>query len=228
MDFRSPVYSPLQHAAVWLGGWLHGHVAFDDLSGAFIELFGAAPDVELVREIRTVAPSEGPALRLALSGPGDPTGLVEKEALLVGNVALSPVADETGVATAWNWREHTGPLSLPYYSPGEAESALSEATREAALMIERSGVRIPVGRGNPRQLVRSLSDHYDVPGLPAGTPRRAVKLFARADSVAAIVEAVHNRLGDHTFDPQLIGLWRHIRRARIAGVDYALSEFSRA
>ncbi|MDO5077437.1 hypothetical protein [Corynebacterium sp.] len=228
MDFRTPVYSPLQHAAVWLGGWLHGRVAFDDLTGAFVELFGAAMDIELLREIRAVAPRGEPALRLALSGPGEPTGLAEGAALLVGRVVLSPITDTNGVASAWNWREHSGPVSVPYCSPGEAERALMEATRAAAEIISRTDAPIAAGNSNPRQLVRSLGDHYDVPGLPACTPQRAEKLFARADSVAAIVEAVHERYRDHRFDPQLIGLWRHIRHARIAGVDYAISEFSRA
>ena len=73
----------------------------------------------------------------------------------------------------------------------------------------------------------TLSDFYDTPGLPAAVPGRSAKLFARADRVAAIIETVTDRINDHSFDPQLLRLWRHIRQARMAGVAYALSDFSR-
>jgi hypothetical protein len=73
-----------------------------------------------------------------------------------------------------------------------------------------------------------LSDFYDTPGLPPDVPPRAAKLFARADRVAAIVETVQQTMGDHSLDPQLIRLWRHIRTARMAGVAYTLAEFARA
>lgn len=58
-------------------------------------------------------------------------------------------------------------------------------------------------------------------------PGRTAKLFARADRVAAIIETVTDRLGDHSLDPQLLRLWRHIRQSRMAGVAYALSDFAR-
>ena len=60
-----------------------------------------------------------------------------------------------------------------------------------------------------------------------GTPPRAAKLFARADAVAAVIETVVDRLNDHSFDPQLFGLWRHIRTARMAGVADAVLEYQR-
>jgi len=58
-------------------------------------------------------------------------------------------------------------------------------------------------------------------------PGRAAKLFARADRVGAIIETVTRRMNDHRIDPQLLGLWRHIRAARMAGVAYAVREFGR-
>ena len=129
--------------------------------------------------------------------------------------------------TRWTVIEETDPLPSPaWLSPGEADALLSTATNESASLIEATGYRSDA-LPNPRLTVGTLSDFYDTPGLPSAVPGRAAKLFARADRVAAIIETVTDRVQDHSLDPQLLRLWRHIRQARMAGVAYALSEFAR-
>ena len=135
------------------------------------------------------------------------------------------------MGTQWEVIEETAPLPAPaWLSPGEADALLTEATNESADMIEvapaQAGFDVP-DLPRPRLTVGTLSDFYDTPGLPAAVPPRAAKLFARADNVAAIIEAVAERARDHSFDPQLLRLWRHIRAARMTGVAYSVREFSR-
>ena len=202
----------------------------------------------LIREITSgISSEDGPILRLILSGPGDPPALPagsESTAAAIqngqgalvlrtnnsGNVephhlVLVPQTTERG--TNWSFFQETQPLPSPaWLSPGDADVLLSQATEESAVLIESLGYKtdkIP----NPRLTVGTLADFYDTPGLPSSVPDRSAKLFARADRVAAIIETVTDRIGDHSLDPQLFRLWRHIRAARVAGVDYALMEFSR-
>lgn len=227
MDFRARVYSPLQDAAVWLGAWLLGKASYDELTEVFIELFGSVPSAEFLRDLRTHAPDETPILRLALSGPGDPHGLVEDAAILCGTIVLSPVLDSQGVTVAWNWREHHNPIHLPFHSPGDASRMLTEATIHAAQIIEQNGGMKRNNLSGIRANIGKLNEFYDAPGLPAGTDHRAIKLFSQANQLAAILETMHVHVQDHSFDPQLIGLWKHLRRARITGVDCALREFAR-
>ena len=113
-----------------------------------------------------------------------------------------------------------------WLSPGEADALLSQATNESAELIAATGYSTET-LPNPRLTVGTLSDFYDTPGLPRSTPARSAKLFARADRVAAIIETVTDRINDHSLDPQLLRLWRHIRQARMTGVSYALGEFAR-
>ena len=117
-------------------------------------------------------------------------------------------------------------LRLILSGPGEADALLSAATNESAALIEGMGYRSDA-LPNPRLTVGTLSDFYDTPGLPTAVPGRAAKLFARADRVAAIIETVTDRIHNHSLDPQLLRLWRHIRQARMAGVAYALTDFAR-
>jgi len=44
---------------------------------------------------------------------------------------------------------------------------------------------------------------------------------------AAIIETVTDRINDHSLDPELLRLWRHIRQARMTGVAYSAAEFAR-
>ncbi|QPK80208.1 hypothetical protein G7Y31_05965 [Corynebacterium lizhenjunii] len=201
-----------------------------------------------------VATSPEPVLRLVLSGPGEPpvlpAGSVSADAAAVNpagalivrtsqpdrNVVLIPQATDSG--QVWQVIEETQPLPAPaWLSPGDADAALVQATNQAAALIESQvgqvdsatralgmhGTRLP----NPRLTIGTLSDFYDAPGLPPATSPRAAKLFARADRVAAIIETVTDRLGDHSLDPQLLALWRPLRQTRMAGVAHALSEFAR-
>lgn len=254
MDIRANVYSPLQNTAVWLAAWLHGLESTDELVGALQALGGRHTLVdgrgipELLRSTREITEQaltvgDEPAMRLILSGPGEAPGLrasteaaraaaangmgaiILRDADPLTTHVLVPSAGEHG--TEWEWFVETWPLPAPaYLSPGDADLLLAEATNKAATLIEGSGYRT-AALNNPRLTVGTLADFYDTPGLPGSTPPRAAKLFARADRVAAIIETVTERMSDHSMDPHLLGLWRHIRQARMAGVSYAVREFGR-
>nr|WP_305082931.1 hypothetical protein [Corynebacterium sp. CCUG 69979] len=247
VNARTEVYSPLQNAAVWLAAWLYGHESTDALVSALTDLGGdhhyaGQPLAHLLREIRSEADldTEGPAVRLILSGPGQPpelpagspaaAALGEAGAVVIrghagANHILIPEYGDNG--TQWRWFEEHERLPEPaWLSPGEADALLSRATNEAAVLIEAAG-GIRSDLPNPRLTVGTLADFYDTPGLPMRTPPRAAKLFARADAVAAVVETVVDTLGDHSFDPHLFALWRHIRTARMAGVADAVLDYQR-
>lgn len=254
MDIRAHVWSPLQNTAVWLGAWLHGLASTDDLVDALDALGGphtlvdGRPLSELLRDLRAatagaVAAAEEPVLRLVLSGPGEVPALragsdaaratsaggagalvVRGEGPLTAHV-LVPARGPGG--TEWEWFVETSPLPSPaWLGPGEADELLARATAEAARLVAGSGYRTGALVA-PRLTVGALADFYEAPGLPRAVPARAARLFARADRVAAIVETVTSRMADHRIDPELLGLWRHIRAARVAGVAYAVREFGR-
>lgn len=251
MDMRAEVWSPMQNTAVWLGAWLHGLEGTDALLDALRDLGGrheladARPIADLLAGIRSVADLEGdePVLRLVLSGPGEaialPAGSEAAQAASTNGAGAIVVRDADrehshilvpdidDAATRWRWFTHSGPMpATAWVTPGEADELLAQATETAARMIEGMGYRTDA-LASPRLTVGALSDFYDTPGLPSATPARSAKLFARADRVAAIVETVTARMGDHSLDPQLLGLWRHIRTARMAGVTYAAADFAR-
>lgn len=258
MDIRSHIYSPLQNTAVWLGAWVYDLVPTEDVIDAFVDLggphtFGDGGLLDLLRVVRgTVqplvdAPFDSPVISLVLSGPGDAPGLPAgseaarrvtrsgEGALVVRGVdkltSYALIPERRGDSTNWEWLGVEGHLPAgAAVSPGEADQMLSEATSRAAMIIEGTAYSslAPRSLKNPRLTVGSLSDFYDTPGLPHAVPARSAKLFARADRVAAIVETVQSTIGDHSLDPQLIPLWRHIRTARMVGVDYALADFARA
>ena len=247
MRTRAEVYSPLQNTAVWLAAWLYNVESTDETVQALTDLGGphtyqGEPIAHLLRDVRGAAnlDTPEPAVRLILWGPGQAPGLragspamealTPAGAIVVRGLAgtshiLVPDYRERGVV--WRWFEDAERLPEPeWLSPGEADAALSAATEQAALLIEAAGgtrADLP----NPRLAVGSLADFYDTPGLPAGVTPRAAKLFARADRVAATIETVTDRLGDHSFDPQLFALWRHIRSARMAGVADAVVDYGR-
>ena len=255
MNMRAEVWSPVQNVAVWLGAWLWGHESTDDFLDAITELGGeqfgpeGSPFVTLLAHLRResadiIARGERePLVRLILSGPGEapalPAGSESARAAAENSAGaivvrtndrdrhLILIPSYADGATIWTLIEETDPLPAPaWLSPGDADALLSQATTESAMLIEATGYRndaLP----NPRLTVGPLSDFYDTPGLPSSVPARAAKLFARADRVAAIIETVTDRIQDHSLDPQLLRLWRHIRQARMAGVAYALSDFAR-
>lgn len=239
------VYSPLQNTAVWLGAWLYGVESADNTLEAMFELggqntWGEDSAVELLRAIRAEADLDtpGPALRLVLWGPGQPAPLPpgSEAARALGPAGCIVVRGreeshilipEYGETTSWRWFDETARLPEPeWLSPGDADALLTRATNEAADLIAAAGGS-NAEAANPRLLVGTLADFYDTPGLPSSVSPRSAKLFARADSVAAIVETVTDRLGEHSFDPQLLGLWRHIRSARMAGVANAMVDYAR-
>ncbi|QGU07440.1 hypothetical protein COCCU_07535 [Corynebacterium occultum] len=254
MDIRANVYSPLQNTAVWLAAWLYGLESTDELITALKSLGGEQslsdgrgfPD--FLAGIRTATEpvlgvDEEPVLRLMLSGPGEAPGLPAASASAraaaangMGAIILRTqdplthhvlVPQESEIGTRWEWFRETGLLPAPaHLSPGEADQLLAQATAQAAHLIESAGYRSNT-LNNPRLTVGTLADFYDMPGLPGATPPRAAKLFARADRVAAIIETVKERMSEHSLDPHLLGLWRHIRQARMAGVSYAVADFGR-
>lgn len=220
MDMRAEVWSPLQNASVWLAAWMHGLEATDDLIDAWSDL-GFSTPVDLLADLRRGKIEGEPAVRLVLSGPGEASGLP-------GGRREGIVIQESQVLVPnWEVLELTQPLPSPMvHSPGEADELLTRATNEAARLVTASGYRTDA-LNNPRLTVGTLADFYDMPGLPGSTPPRAAKLFARADRVAAIIETVTERVGDHSLDTHLLKLWRHIRAARMVGVEYSAREFMR-
>lgn len=246
MHTRAQVYSPLQNTAVWLAAWLYNVESTDETIDALTDLggthtFDGAPMVQLLHDVRAAADLESPApaVRLVLWGPGQAPrlragspameALTEAGALVVrgGGANHILVPDYAADGVRWRWFEDYEPLPEPeWLTPGEADQLLSRATNEAAVLIEAAGgtrKELP----NPRLAVGTLADFYDTPGLPAGVTPRAAKLFARADRVAATIETVTERLDDHTFDPHLFALWRHVRSARMAGVADAVVDYRR-
>ena len=248
---RAEVYSPLQNTAVWLAAWLYGVESTDDTIDALTDLggphsYGGQGLSQLLSDARLEAAldSPEPVIRLVLWGPGQAPGLragtpamqalTPAGAIVIRGEGLRshilvPSYDSGGPqpGVSWRWFEDDERLPEPeWLSPGEADALLSQATNDAAALIEAAGgtrAELP----NPRLAVGTLADFYDTPGLPAGVTPRAAKLFARADRVAATIETVTDRLGDHSFDPQLFALWRHIRSARMAGVADAVMDYRR-
>lgn len=256
MDHRAHVYSPLQNIAVWLAAWLHGEVSADEcldamraLGGA-VRLSGTHPEdpsgaLEVLRLVRGVTDlsSPDPCLGLVLNGPGDAPALragspaavaaIESSmgAIVLQGAELyeSHVLVPRWVAGGMEFQHfaESEPLPAPpYLAPGEADLLLADATRAAADLIESQSFSQP-DLPNPRLTVGTLADFYDTPGLPFCTPPRAAKLFARADRVAGIIEAVTARAKEHSLDPVLLPLARNVRIARMSGVSYAVQELAR-
>lgn len=252
MDLRSHIYSPTQNIAVWMAAW-HLHVcSTDDFTQAMQALEGPT-DAQFAGRLRAALDqaadfggwldSAAPHIHLRMSGPGDPLPAVAAAALQAADVparyrqavivvggAYDP--NPTIIARGrqdWLLLDAGSALPEPVFpSPGQADQELANATRGAAGSIAAAtatGAAAQLTAKDPRLLVGSLSDFYDTPGLPAHTPPRAARLFARADRVAAIIETVTDRLGNHSLDPQLLALSKHVRTARMAGVAYAVTEW---
>lgn len=248
MHTRAEVYSPLQNTAVWLASWLYGVESSDELVAALTDLggthtYGGEGVARLLHDARVSADlsSAEPVVRLILWGPGHaaplrPGSPAARALGPAGAIALKGHGGLTHVLiprygdgeVQWRWFEEPDRLPEPsWLSPGEADALLARATEQAAVLIEAVGGR-RADLPNPRLTVGTLADFYDTPGLPRGVTPRAAKLFARADRVAAIIETVTDYVGDHSFDPQLFSLWRHIRTARMAGVADAVQDYRRA
>lgn len=255
MDFRTLVYSPLQNTALWLGSWLYGKESFDDVDYALTELGGenfAHGSRESLLEIlgdmrRYCQPlissgAKQPAITLLLGGSGDPVPIPPEseayQASVAANGALllhglefkryrAYIPVPQGKTTSWHVFDMNGfAPSAPFLMPGEADQLLVEATDKADRFIKNAGYTTDA-LNNPRLTVGSLSDFYETPGLPSDMPTRAEKLIARADRVSAIVETVIARMSDHRLDPELLGLGRPIRYARMSAVSYALADWAR-
>ncbi|MDO4908511.1 MAG: hypothetical protein Q3962_01490 [Corynebacterium sp.] len=225
-----------QNTALWLGAWLYGLESHEALEESLYHL-GSYLDLDTLRYIRTaVSPrmtEVEPAVRLVLGGPGQPPALPPGElanrAMETGAIILNAIHPETGARTHFaliDQELHDVGEFLPapaHISPGQADQQLSQATYAAASLIDASNEPTPDSPANPRLRVGYLTDHYDLPGMPAGVPERAGKLLARANRVEAIIEASGYQKGDI----HLMPLWRHIREARMCAVEYTLIEWSR-
>lgn len=224
MDMRAEVYSPLQNLSIWLGSWLYGLEATDELLDVAYEL-NYELNIDHLSQIRafTDLTSAGPALRLILTGPGESAGVPVGQG---GTIAFRGSQSSLLLIDDHLVLHEAALPAQAWLSPGEADQLLSQAMLQAADLIEAEGYTTDA-LNNPRLTVGTLADFYETPGLPGATPPRAAKLIARADRAAAIVETVTARMGDHSLDPQLLSLWRHIRQARMTAVSYALVEFSR-
>ncbi|MCQ9352410.1 hypothetical protein NQ015_05440 [Corynebacterium sp. 153RC1] len=248
MDLRAHVYSPTQNAAIWWAAWLYHQQSFDALSEALEQLGGlfTTPDgqglTELAAYVRRHAELDKdqgrelglephhPRVELLLAGPGNTHDAGQTAAIAILNAqeeAMLLTPKFLPEVTLWESEMH-GPLrTRAFLSPGDADALLTQATNTAAQLIE-SMDHGTSSHANPRLTVGTLQDFYENPaGLPPEVPPRAGKLIARADRVAAIVETVVDRLGDHTFDPELLGLGRPIRLARMAAVSYCCAEWGR-
>ncbi|MDO5097730.1 MAG: hypothetical protein Q4D85_03155 [Corynebacterium sp.] len=229
-------YSPLQNATIWLGAWLYGYESYDDVSETLTQLQLRPEDASLFDELARLRAtvqlsSTTPALSVLLSGPAHPLpfGIAESHAddgviVIPGESSFLALSLSS---TTWGWSEHAGhPPAEVYLSPGDADTHLREALNSAASAIEAE-LSGPIPVVNPRLLVGTLTDFYEAPGLPACIPKKSAQLIACADRATAIVEAVTQRLGEHSYDHYLLELSRHIRQARMAAVSYALAEWGR-
>jgi hypothetical protein len=127
----------------------------------------------------------------------------------------------------WTWYRTEGRVpALAVYSPGDADRLLTEATEQAAGLIESDGL-LPARHRAPRMAVGALSDYFGLPGLPAGVSPRAAKLMARADVVASIIEVTRTSAAGASLDPRILPLSRAVRTARTTAVDHAMRELLR-
>lgn len=205
--------------------------------------------VDLLRAVRTVtadAPvsvAARPLVGLALAGPGDvpplPAGSRGAAAVTASGAGITVADADPEVLhvlvphlvdrslVQWTWYRTEGRVpTLTVHSPGDADRLLREATEQAAALIGGDG-HLPVRHRSPRLAVGALSDYFGLPGLPAGVSPRSVKLMARADVVAAIVEVTRGSAAGASLDPQLLPLTRAVRTARTTAVDHAMRELLR-
>ncbi|AGP30777.1 hypothetical protein [Corynebacterium terpenotabidum] len=205
--------------------------------------------VDLLRAVRTVtadapvAVSARPLVGLVLAGPGDvpalPAGTRGAAAVTASGAGIIVADEDPGVLhvlvpqlvdrslVLWTWYRTEGQPPAPILtSPGDADRMLTEATVQAASMIEDLGLP-PIMHRAPRLMVGELSDYFGLPGLPAGVSPRASKLMARADVVASVIEVTRTSAAGASLDPQLLPLTRAVRTARTTAVDHAMRELLR-
>ncbi|MEZ2189144.1 hypothetical protein [Corynebacterium sp. CCM 9204] len=210
--------------------------------------------IDILRRLRRIStplvahlqPGE-PVLRLVFGGPGQVPGLIAgspsaetarrtgSSALIIRDVDPDTshilVPDEgfgdPHQVVSWRWFTEHGRVPEPdHLGPGDADRLLANATERVADRITARGFTRS-SLIDPRLTVGRLSDFYAGPGLPDSVTPRAGKLLARADRVAAIIESVVTEAGDHSHDAELTELLGHLRRARMAGVAYAVGEYGR-
>lgn len=205
--------------------------------------------VDLLRAVRTatvdapVAVGARPLVGLALAGPGDvpplPAGSRGAAAVTESGAGITVADADPNVLhvlvprlvdrslVQWTWYRTVGRVpALPVSSPGDADRLLREATERAASLIDGDG-HLPVRHRSPRLAVGALSDYFGLPGLPNGVSPRSVKLMARADVVASIVEVTRGSAAGASLDPCLLPLTRAVRTARTTAVDHAMREILR-
>ncbi len=205
--------------------------------------------VDMLRAVRAVtadAPvsvSDRPLVGLVLAGPGDvpalPAGSRGAAAVAAAgagitvadadpevlHVLVPQLLDRSMVQWTWYRTEGRAP-ALAVHSPGDADRLLTEATEQAAGLIESDGL-LPARHRAPRMAVGAFSDYFGLPGLPVGVSPRAAKLMARADVVASIIEVTRTSEAGASLDPRILPLSRAVRTARTTAVDHAMRELLR-
>lgn len=219
---------------------MHGFESYEELDRALTALGLYPTDTSLIDELKRLrtsvakAPKGDPALFLLLSGPGDPAQVADEAAAAAMAEADGAIIIPTGpfdyqvlilTNDVWQWFAVTGtPPAANLLMPGDADRLMSAAINQAAERIAQAGHSVSKLE-QPRLLIGSLTDFYETPGLPAALPPRAGKLIARTDRASAIVALTFTL--DHSFDPELLGLSRHIRQARMSAVAYCLADWGR-
>ncbi|WP_295626288.1 hypothetical protein [uncultured Corynebacterium sp.] len=245
-------YDHLLDALDAVGG-LHRVELVDAVVPEVVDLDAPIDRAGLLRLVRAVtdggawARDAEPPVRLVLSGPGEapmlPAGteLYDDASRAGAAIVLADAAPgwhhvlvpdhSRGRGVTWRWWSVEGHLPEPaHLSPGAADLLLADATRAAAADIAASGpaARLGVTAPDPRLMVGTLTDHFDMAELPDELPRRAGGLLARADRLAAILTVARGEDpgAGAVHDPHLIPLWRDIRAARTAAVDHAIREWA--
>lgn len=244
-------WARIHRLAAWTAFWLIGEASTDDTIDAWHDLY-SLPRNEMVHflgELRQAASdysdhtADDPLVRIVLAAPGDPphvpghsddqkaisragAGLVISSGDPDSRVLVIPSrSDGIPRLTASSIGEDVPAPPAP--AIGEADLALSEATRNAASMI--TSMRAAVADvPDVRLRVGTLTDFYDSAGFPAGFNPRAEKLSARADHLSAIIDTARATDNGATWDEHVLPLLRVIRQARIASLDYAVREMLRA
>lgn len=213
---------------------------FDGRATGLVDMLRA---VRSVTDAAPVSVGDRPLVGLALAGPGDvpplPQGTRGAAAVAAAGAGITVADAEPDVLhvlvpelldrslVQWTWFRTRGRApALAVYSPGDADRLLSEATGAAADLIRDDGLSLARHRA-PRLAVGALSDFFGLPGLPVGVDPRSVRLMARADVVASIIEVTRSSSAGASLDPRILPLSRAVRTARTTAVDHAMRELLR-
>ena len=243
-------WARIHRLAAWTAFWLVGEASTDDTIDAWHNLY-PLPRNEMVSFLGRLRgsvsecvnhSSDDPLVRIVLADAGDPppmpehpdaqtaifnagAGLIMSSGHPDSRVLVVPARTEGAPRLTMTpiGAEAMGP---PAMSIGEADLALSEATRTAASMVSSMHAGTP-HLLDVRRRVGTVKDFYDVAEFPASFNVRAEKLASRADYLSAIVDTVRSIPTGTTWDTHILPLLTVIRHARTASMDYAVRELCR-